>query len=95
MASFNLSRFESHLSLLRDFPASRVPTLIDRAIRRTQIESMGLDQARAYLTGGLQMDHHDFCLMKTLMQRSRVETTESRIARGHDAKGNEGLKCAV
>ena len=95
MASFNLDRFEFHVSLLRDFPAVRIPTLIDRAIRRTQIEGMGLDRARAHLTAGLEMDHQDLCLMRALMQKSRMEGVISRTEKRYEPAGREVLECAV
>ena len=70
MTTFDLARFEHHLRLLRDFPAFRAPTLIDRALRRTLIEGMGLERARAFLTNGLEMDHQDYLTMREAMAKS-------------------------
>ena len=96
MVSFNLNRFESNLKLLRDFSAARIPTLTDRAIRRTQIEGMGVDRARAHLTAGLEMDHRDFCLMRALTRKSRAESEAgSRVAKMYGPISREVMECAV
>jgi hypothetical protein len=96
MASFSLEKFEFNLNLLRDFSAARIPTLTDRAIRRVQIEAMGVDRARAHLTTGLEMDHRDFCLIRALMQKSRAgEGAGSMVVSGYGSTSRAAMECAV